>query len=70
MTGRACYGLRVQTLAVGSAKAGNDPRSACSTTDRDRLLLTSAKHTAGHRKYGRRLGAWRRYAAAFRLARS
>ena len=38
--------------------------------ERDRLLYASAKHTAGHRKYGSHLDAWRRYADAFGLARS
>ena len=32
--------------------------------------LAPAKHTAGHRKYGSHLDAWRRYADAFGLARS
>jgi hypothetical protein len=69
----------VQTLAVGAAKAGNDPHNqelgTCllddythsTADDRDRLLLASAKHTAGHRKYGSHLDAWRRYAHAFGL---
>jgi hypothetical protein len=72
----------IQTLAVGSAKAGNDPHNqelgTCllddyghtTAADRDRLLLASAKHTAGHRKYGSHLDAWRRYADAFGLARA
>lgn len=72
----------VQTLAVGAAKAGNDPHNQelgicllddyghSTAADRDRLLLASAKHTAGHRKYGSHLDAWRRYADAFGLARS
>jgi hypothetical protein len=72
----------VQTLAVGAAKAGNDPHNqelgSCllddyghsTAADRDRLLLASAKHTAGHRKYGSHLDAWRRYADAFGLGRS
>jgi hypothetical protein len=32
--------------------------------DRDRLLLASAQHTAGHRKYGDPLEAYRRFADA------
>ena len=72
----------VRTLAVGAVKAGNDPHDQelgicllddyrhSTAGDRDRLLLASAKHTAGHRKYGSHLDAWRRYADAFGLARS
>ena len=72
----------VQTLAVGAVKAGNDPHNQelgicllddyrhSTAADRDRLLLASAKHTAGHRKYGAHLDAWRRYADAFGLARA
>ena len=72
----------LQTLAVGAAKAGNDPHNQelgicllddyghSTAADRDRLLYASAKHTAGHRKYGSHLDAWRRYASAFGLARS
>jgi hypothetical protein len=75
-------GPLLQTLAVGAAKAGNDPHNQelgiCLLDDyghstageRDRLLYASAKHTAGHRKYGSHLDAWRRYADAFGLARS
>jgi hypothetical protein len=72
----------VRALAVGSARAGNDPHNqelgVCllddyghsTAADRDRLLYASAKHTAGHRKYGSHLDAWRRYAEAFGLARA
>ncbi len=72
----------LQTLAVGAAKAGNDPHNQelgicllddyghSTAAERDRLLYASAKHTAGHRKYGSHLDAWRRYADAFGLARS
>jgi hypothetical protein len=35
--------------------------------DRDRLLLASAQHTAGHRKYGDPLEAYRRFAEVFDL---
>src|SRR5437899_10058714 len=67
----------VETLATGAAKTGNDPHNqelgiclledyAHSTArDRDRLLLASAKHTAGHRKYGDHLEAYRRFSEAF-----
>jgi len=67
----------VETLATGAAKTGNDPHNqelgiclledyAHSTArDRDRLLLACAKHTAGHRKYGDHLEAYRRFAEAF-----
>jgi hypothetical protein len=75
-------GALVQALAVGAVKAGNDPHNQelgicllddyrhSTAADRDRLLLASGKHTAGHRKYGSHLDAWRRYADAFGLARS
>lgn len=67
----------VEALATAAAKIGNDPHNqelgvcllddyAHSTaTDRDRLLLASAKHTAGHRKYGDPLEAYRRFSEAF-----
>jgi hypothetical protein len=70
----------VETLATAAAKTGNDPHNqelgsclledyAHSTArDRDRLLLAQAKHTAGHRKYGDHLEAYRRFAEAFPLA--
>ena len=70
----------VEELATAAAKMGNDPHNqelgvclledyAHSTAeDRDRLLLASAKHTAGHRKYGDPLEAYRRFAEAFDLA--
>ena len=35
---------------------------------RDRLLLASAKHTAGHKKYGDPLESYRRFAEALDLA--
>jgi len=65
------------TLATAACKLGNDPHNQelglclledyrrSTATDRDRLLLASAKHTAGHRKYGDPLEAWRRFAEAF-----
>jgi hypothetical protein len=75
-------GPLVQTLAVGAAKAGNDPHNqelgicllddyAHSTAaERDRLLLAAAKHTAGHRKYGSHLDAYRRFSEAFGIGAS
>jgi hypothetical protein len=70
----------VETLATAAAKMGNDPHNqelgVClledyghsTAQDRDRLLLASAKHTAGHRKYGDPVEAYRRFAEAFDLA--
>ena len=73
----------VQTLALGAAKAsattrttrrsriclledyGQEPRPTATA-----CCSPAAKHTAGHRKYGSHLDAWRRYADAFGLARS
>lgn len=67
----------VQTLALTAAKFGNDPHNQeiglclvedylhSTAADRDRLLLAAAKHTAGHRKYGDPLEAYRRFAEAF-----
>jgi hypothetical protein len=69
----------VQTLAVGACKVGNDPHNQelglclledylrTGAHDRDRLLLACAQHTAGHRKYGDHLEAYRRFAEAFEL---
>ncbi len=69
----------VQTLATAACKLGNDPHNqelgVClledylrtSASGRDRLLLASAKHSAGHRKYGDPLEAYRRFAEAFDL---
>jgi hypothetical protein len=70
----------VQTLATAACQIGNDPHNQelglCTLEDylhtrahdRDRLLLASAQHTAGHRKYGDHLEAYRRFAEAFDLA--
>jgi hypothetical protein len=67
----------VQTLALTAAKFGNDPHNQeiglcliedylhSTAPDRARLLLAAAKHTAGHRKYGDPLEAYRRFAEAF-----
>jgi hypothetical protein len=64
-------------LATAASKFGNDPHNQeiglCLLEDyghntaagRDRLLLACARHTAGHRKYGDPLEAYRRYAEAF-----
>jgi hypothetical protein len=70
----------IQTLATAACKLGNDPHNQelglCLLEDylhtqaagRDRLLLASAKHTAGHRKYGDPLESYRRFAEALDLA--
>src|SRR5213594_2508281 len=69
----------VQVLATAACKIGNDPHNQelglCTLEDylhtrahdRDRLLLASAQHTAGHRKYGDPLEAYRRFAEAMEL---
>src|SRR6266571_144258 len=69
----------VQVLATAACKLGNATHNQelglclledylhSTATDRDRLLLASAKHTAGHRKYGDPLEAYRRFAEAFDL---
>ncbi len=69
----------VQALATAACKLGNDPHNQelglclledfghSTATDRERLLLASAQHTAGHRKYGDPLEAYRRFAEAFDL---
>jgi hypothetical protein len=69
----------VQTLATAACKIGNDPHNQelglCTLEDylhtrahdRDRLLLASAQHTAGHRKYGDPLEAYQRFAEAMGL---
>ncbi len=67
----------IEVLATAACKLGNDPHNQelglcliedylhSTAADRDRLLLASAKHTAGHRKYGDPLEAYRRFAEAF-----
>ena len=67
----------VRTLATAAVKHGNDPHNQeiglCLLEDyghstssrRDTLLLASAYHTAGHRKYGDSLESYRRFAEAF-----
>ncbi len=69
----------LHVLATAACKLGNDPHNQelglclledylrSTATGRDRLLLASAKHTAGHRKYGDPLEAYRRFAEAFDL---
>jgi hypothetical protein len=69
----------VERLALAACRTGNDPHNQeiaqclledCvrgRTADPDRLLLTCAHHTAGHRKYGDFLEASRRFGAAFDL---
>ena len=71
----------VQTLATAASIVGNDPHNQelglCTLEDylhtqahdRERLLLASAQHTAGHRKYGDHLEAYRRFAEAMGLER-
>ncbi len=71
--------LLVQTLASAAAITGNDPHNQelglclledyahTQAHDRERLLLASAQHTAGHRKYGDHLECHRRFAEAFAL---
>ena len=69
-------GPLIQLLANDTTKMGNDPHNQeiglclledylhSTVADRDRLLLACAKHTAGHRKYGDPLEAYRRFAEA------
>ena len=72
--------LRVLTTAA--VKHGNDPHNQeiglclaedyghSTSTRRDTLLLASAWHTAGHRKYGDSLESYRRFAEAFGVSAS
>ncbi len=72
-------GPLVARLALAGARVGNDPHNQelahCTIEDygknrawdRERLLLASAQHTAGHRKYGDHLACSRRFARAFGL---
>jgi hypothetical protein len=69
--------MLVQLLATAACKLGNDPHNQelglclledyrhSAASDRERLLLASAQHTAGHRKYGDPLEAYHRFAEAF-----
>ncbi|HSE92790.1 MAG TPA: hypothetical protein VLF19_05755 [Methylomirabilota bacterium] len=69
----------LEALATAACKLGNDPHNQelglclledyrrTTATDRERLLLACARHTAGHRKYGDPLEAYRRFAEAFDL---
>jgi hypothetical protein len=66
----------VEALATAACIVGNDPHNQelglclledyqrTTATDRDRLLLASAQHTAGHREYGDHLEAYRRFTEA------
>jgi len=66
----------LEVLATAACKLGNDPHNQelglclledylrTQATGRDRLLLACAQHTAGHRKYGDPLEAYRRFAEA------
>jgi hypothetical protein len=72
----------LQVLASAASILGNDPHNQelglclledyCRTSarDRERLLLACARHTAGHRKYGDPLEAYRRFAEALDLPAS
>ncbi len=72
----------VRTLTTAAVKHGNDPHNQeiglCLTEDyghstssrRDTLLLASAWHTAGHRKYGDSLESYRRFAEAIGVSAS
>ena len=67
----------VRALAMAAVKHGNDPHNQeiglcmledyrhSSNPERETLLLASAQHTAGHRKYGDSLESYRRFAEAF-----
>ena len=69
----------IEALAFGAAKHGNDPHNQeiglclledyqhVKSEDADTLLLACANHTAGHRKYGDSLEAYRRLASALGL---
>ena len=66
----------VQLLALDAVKHGNDPHNQeiglclledyfhSTATDRERLLLACAQHTAGHVKYGDSLKPYRRFMEA------
>src|SRR2546429_469782 len=70
----------IETLATAACKVGNDPHNQelglclledylrSTAADRERLLLASAQHTAGHRKYGDHLESYRRFAEALGLS--
>jgi len=69
----------VERLALAACKTGNDPHNQeiaqcfledygrSTSADKERLLLASAHHTAGHRKYGDPLACFNRFAEAFGL---
>jgi hypothetical protein len=71
--------LLLETLATAACILGNDPHNQelglclledyqrTTATGRDRLLLACAHHTAGHRKYGDPLEAYRRFTEALGL---
>jgi hypothetical protein len=73
-------GALVQLLAEAACKLGNDPHNQelglCLLEDylhstapgREQLLLAASKHTAGHRKYGDPLEAYKRFAEAMNIA--
>ena len=71
----------VACLALAATRIGNDPHNQeiaqCTledyrknrSWDRERLLLASAQHTAGHRKYGDHLDCSRRFGSSFGVTR-
>jgi hypothetical protein len=70
----------VRALAMACSRLGNDPHNQeialCMledygknrNSDRDRLLLAAAQHTARHRKYGDPLDCSRRFGKALDVA--
>jgi hypothetical protein len=70
----------VRIIGEAACKLGNDPHNQelglCLLEDylhstapgREQLLLAAAKHTAGHRKYGEPLEAYKRFAEAMDIA--
>ncbi|HET6183500.1 MAG TPA: hypothetical protein VFA03_07885 [Acetobacteraceae bacterium] len=70
----------IERLAIAAARLGNDPHNQeiaqCMlddfgrnrSSDRDRLILAAAQHTAVHRKYGDPLEASRRFGEAMGVA--
>jgi hypothetical protein len=58
---------RAPARVSGPGRGGHEDYQHTTAAGRDRLLLASAKHTAGHRKYGDHLEAYRRFAEALDL---
>ena len=75
-------GPLVQRLALIGCKIGNDPHNQefaqitledylrTTSPERELLLVASAHHSAGHRKYGDHLACYNRFAEAFDLPHS